>query len=174
MSVSPRIAHYLARAHITYSTVRHGFTGNAYDSASAAHLPVSNVIKAVMLREVGNNRYTLANIPASNRLNIHWVNDALNRDLMLAEEVELAAQFPDCVLGAVPALGQAHDIDVIWDDQLAQQPTLYFEAGDHRELVHISKAQFHQLFQHYPHDVISLPTHSYIADRGNKARSMPI
>ncbi|MEE8056466.1 MAG: YbaK/EbsC family protein [Pseudomonadales bacterium] len=161
MTLSPRIESYLSQAHVDFDVIHHGFTENAYDSACAAHLPVSNVVKGVVLRERDQHHYVIAAIPASNKLKIPWINKELKRDFILAGEIELAAQFPDCVLGAVPAIGQAYDSDIIWDNQLAQQAELYIEAGSHEELIHIGKSQFTQLFQQYHHSTISLPAESY-------------
>lgn len=161
MPCSTTIDKYLRQSHIDYDVVPHSFTENAYDSACSAHLPASNVIKAVLLKDYSGRNFVLAIIPACNKLNIRWINNELNRDLMLADEVELAAQFPDCVMGAVPALGQAYQLDLIWDDQLAHQPELYFESGNHLELIHITRKQFMTLFASLPHSTISLPTENY-------------
>ena len=161
MSLLPNLENYLCQAHIDYDVIRHGFTNNAYDSACAAHLPVSNVVKAIMLKRHLADEYVIAAIPAGNKLKIGWVNKELNRDFIIAEELDLAAQFPDCVLGAVPGLAQAYNMEVIWDDQLSEQSNLYFEAGNHEELIHLSRQQFAPIFNQYAHSVISLPAESY-------------
>lgn len=161
MSLSPCIERYLHQTHVEFDIVQHRFTDNAYDTACSAHLPISNVVKAIVLRDQSHPHYVIAAIPASNKLKISWVNSELNRDLVLAEEIELASQFPDCALGAISAIGQAYNLDIIWDDQLSQQPNLYIEGGNHEELVHLKKQQFIELFKHYPHSVISLPAESY-------------
>lgn len=161
MSLTATIDKYLRRSHINYDVVPHNFTENAYDSACSAHLPASRVIKAVLLRDYSDQYFVLAIIPACNKLNIRWVNKELNRNLMLADEAELAAQFPDCVMGVVPALGQAYHTDIIWDDMLGHPSELYFESGNHRELIHITNKQFMKLFGDLPHSIISLPAENY-------------
>jgi len=45
----------------------------------------------------------------------------------------------------VPALGAAYGLNVVVDDSLAQQPDIYFESGDHTNLVHISGTSFRKL-----------------------------
>jgi Ala-tRNA(Pro) deacylase len=65
---------------------------------------------------------------------------------VLARESELPDVFPDCSLGAVPGFGQAYNLDLVWDDELGEQPCLYFEAGNHEELIQIEQYDFHQLF----------------------------
>ena len=174
MSIAPRLYNYLNQAQVDYDVLAHGFTESAYDSACVSRLPSSNVVKAVLLKDrfgSSNPHYVIAAIPAGNKLKIPWVNQELQRDLVLAEEVELASLFPDCLLGAVPAMAQAYNIQLIWDDQLARQPELYFEGGNHEELIHIHGDQFPPLFDAYPHTVISLPAESYSIYHADEIRS---
>ena len=69
----------------------------------------------------------------------------MNRNLGLATESELAKLFSDCEIGALPALGPAYGIETVVDDAIAEQPDIYFEAGDHEQLVHVSAESFNAL-----------------------------
>ena len=55
--------------------------------------------------------------------------------------------FNDCDPGAVPPIGAACGIKTIWDPNtsLGQLDDIYFEAGDHDHLIHVSGEQFHEL-----------------------------
>lgn len=161
MSVSHHLADYFDQVGVDYDLICHTLTESAFSSAQAAHVPTSNVVKAILLKDRSSHRFIIAAIPASNRLKIPWINTEFKLNLALAAESELVSLFPDCTPGAVPGFGQAYGIDVIWDDQLEHQPNLYFEAGNHEELIHISKQQFIELFHKLPHSVISLPIESY-------------
>jgi len=66
-------------------------------------------------------------------------------DVALADESEIKRLFPDCALGAVPAVGECYDLEVIVDDSIQAQPDVYLEGGDHATLIHISQAQFSRL-----------------------------
>jgi Ala-tRNA(Pro) deacylase len=57
----------------------------------------------------------------------------------------------------VPPLGQAYGVPVIWDDALSACPDIYFEAGDHRDLVHMSGQAFRTLMANADHARISHP-----------------
>ncbi len=71
---------------------------------------------------------------------------ALGRDgLQLAGEAELKEKFADCALGAVPPLGSAYGLPVVVDVGLAAQPEVYFEAGDHEHVVHVTRSEFQRL-----------------------------
>ena len=59
----------------------------------------------------------------------------------------MAKGFNDCDPGAVPPIGEACGIKTIWDPttSLGQLVDIYFEAGDHNHLIHVSGEQFHAL-----------------------------
>jgi len=42
-------------------------------------------------------------------------------------------------------LGPAYNLETIIDETLAEQPDIYFEAGDHEQLVHVSGETFETL-----------------------------
>ena len=57
----------------------------------------------------------------------------------LVEEEELTEIFKDCAEGAIPALGEAYGLDVIWDEELMGVEDIYIEAGDHRHLIRLKQ-----------------------------------
>ena len=67
----------------------------------------------------------------------------------------LPALFNDCSEGAVPPIGDAYGVGVIFDDCLSDCADVYFEAGDHMGVVHISVADFCDLMGDARHDYIS-------------------
>jgi Ala-tRNA(Pro) deacylase len=83
------------------------------------------------------------------------VNDELGRELCLAEEREFGSLFKDCEIGAVPALGEAYGLQVIWDDDLQYTADVYIEAGDHEHLIWLDRKDFMQLMSSLPHNIIS-------------------
>jgi Ala-tRNA(Pro) deacylase len=65
------------------------------------------------------------------------------------------AGYADCEPGAVPALGEAYGIQVIWDDDLQYTADVYIEAGDHEHLIRLERRDFRNLMKSLPHTVIS-------------------
>lgn len=157
MSLSQTVNNYLCQAHVEYDLVSHDYANTAMEAARRARLPAGAVVKAVVLKDRMDGRAVMAVLPANRRLRINAMNQALNRDLMFADETELARWFPDCELGAIPPFAQAFDMEMVWDDALAGQEELYLEAGDHQALVHLHGDQFRTLFGHRPHASISIP-----------------
>jgi Ala-tRNA(Pro) deacylase len=153
MTIAASVEDYLAREGVLYDTVMHPQTPNSTLSAQAAHVPGDQLAKCVMLED--DNGYVMAIIPASHRVDLSAVRRELNRELALAPERELVDLFKDCAPGAIPPLGEAYGIDMVVDRNLADTPDVYFEAGDHMSLIHMSGDDFLKLMADAPQRHIS-------------------
>jgi Ala-tRNA(Pro) deacylase len=87
----------------------------------------------------------LAVLPASRHIQFDELRRLLGNEVDIANEEQVETLFIDCEPGAVPALGAAYGLKVIVDDSFAQQPDIYFEGGDHTNLVHVSGVSFQKL-----------------------------
>jgi Ala-tRNA(Pro) deacylase len=58
-------------------------------------------------------------------------------------------------VGAIPPIGLLYDIDTIVDDALLEQPEVYFEAGDHEQLIHMRSEDFRKLLGDATHAQMS-------------------
>ena len=99
--------------------------------------------------------FVIAVVPATRKVDLGAVHRHFGRPLGLATEDELKSLFGDCEPGAVPPLGAAYGIDSVFDDSLMEEADVYFEAGDHRGLVHLSGTEFRKLMTGVPHGDIS-------------------
>ena len=105
----------------------------------------------------GGAEYAIVIIPASRWLQMAELRKELGRDLQLATEEEIAQLFKDCEPGAVPPLGPAYGVETLLDEALSSLDDVYFEAGDHAQLVHIRGEDFQDLLRgvrrgYYSHD----------------------
>lgn len=153
MAIAITLKSFLEDQHVDYDIVEHARSQSALESAHSAHIPGHQVAKAVVLEDADG--YVVSIMPASNRLDLEWVNESLGRNLKLADEDELTDLFQDCDLGAIPALCNAYGLDMIWDEQLTNASEIYFEAGDHEHLVHLHGDDFCRLVKDQPHNIIS-------------------
>jgi len=153
MAIARTLIDYLDNRDVDYDLVEHEHTATAAASARASGLPAHQVAKAVVLRDDGG--YVVSVLPANHSLEIAWVNEELERNLELATEDEFKTLFDDCETGAVPALGEAYGIQVIWDDELAYTADVYIEAGDHEHLIWLERKDFRKLMSSLPHTIIS-------------------
>ena len=144
MNIAPTVQKYLAAQQADYELIAHSHTESSNGTARAAHVPGARVAKAVLVKD--DQGYVLAVLPAHRQVALAELRAALGRDgLQLAGEAELKEKFADCALGAVPPLGSAYGLPVVVDVGLAAQPEVYFEAGDHEHVVHVTRSEFRRL-----------------------------
>jgi len=155
MAIAPRLRWYLDARGVEYEVIPHPHSMSSAETANAAHVPSDAVAKPVLLEdELG---YVMAIVPASRRVDLHSLCEQLHRDLVLASERELATLFHDCERGAMPPLGSPYRIPTVYDDALAAEPDVWFEAGDHEDVVHMKGAAFLQLLEGSGHGRFSRP-----------------
>jgi len=145
MSMAGNVRNYLDRTGLHYSVDRHQHTSTSMRTAEAAHVSGRQIAKGVLLKDTSG--YLLAVVPATHQVWIGQLHDRLGRELDTAPETDLADVFSDCEVGAVPALGPAYDLDTVVDQSLRGQPDIYFEGGDHEELVHLAGEDFEELME---------------------------
>jgi Ala-tRNA(Pro) deacylase len=140
MAIALKLEKYLAAKGIRYDLVKHNPTNSSMETAKACQVPSERVAKGVLLRdEIG---YALAVLPASHHIRFSALKSQVGNDVRLASEYEAAELFEDCTRGAFPAVGECYGLDLIVDDSIEEQSEVYFEAGDHATLIHMSHAQF--------------------------------
>jgi len=145
MAIPETVVDYLDHSNVDYQVHKHAHTATTLESAYSAHVPAEQIAKGVLLwDEIG---YVLAVIPAANTLEIETLNYLIDRRLELATEEELSDVFDDCAVGAVPAIGWAYRVPTIVDEELLDNPRLYFEAGDHEELILVEEGDFETLME---------------------------
>ena len=143
MSISPSLKKYLEQQPARYETVSHPRTQSSLDSAVAAHIPGEQLAKAVIVKK--EEDYLMVVVPSSHHLHLGRLHQYLGHEVGLATEDEVFKLFPDCDEGAIPPLGVAYGIKTLVDSGLMDQSDIFFESGDHRNLVKVSGQQFSTL-----------------------------
>lgn len=154
MGVATTLEKFLKDKHVPFTIVEHDYAEGSYNTAKAAKIDDRSLVKAVLLRDE-DFHYWLCALPTHNKILRHTLNQLFDRHLELVDEDELQKIFADCAPGAVPALGTAYGLDVIWDDELLNQPELYIEAGDHLHLIKLPTEVFTHLMENAMHDHFS-------------------
>lgn len=139
------VSNYMHRQGVAFSVLRHQPTATSQQTAQAAHVPGDRLAKAVVLED--GEEFIVAVIPASHRLDRWAVSEVIRRPFYLAEEADFAEVFRDCRRGAVPAIGPAYGLHTVVDAALMEQPEVYFESGDHEQIVRVDRGAFATLMQ---------------------------
>jgi Ala-tRNA(Pro) deacylase len=140
MTIANTVKSYLQAHNIPYTVVSHRHTTSSKETVDASHVPAEQLAKAVILGD--KQGYLMAVLPSNRRIDVQSLSAALERNLAVVPEHRMGALFQDCEFGAVPPLGVAYGLSTVIDDCLIEQPEIYFEAGDHEEVIHVDGAQF--------------------------------
>jgi len=157
VTISSTLNEFLDRQKAAYELIPHAHTSNSMDTAQQAHVPGHRLAKAVVLK--GDGSYWMVVVPSVEHVDLALLREKLGYPLELATESELTDLFPDCEIGAVPPVGPAWGLNTYLDECfMGDNREVYFEAGDHEDLVRMSGEQFQKLLGnvehgHYGHTV---------------------
>ena len=149
MGMSITLRDYLENQNVEYDLVHHSRTVTSMETAAAAHIAGDKLAKSVMVED--EHGYMTVVIPSTHHLQFPMLREQLGHRFGLATEEEIRQLFDDCEVGSVPVLGQAFGLTVLVEETLFDQDEIYFEAGDHTELVHMSGWDFDALMAHAGH-----------------------
>jgi Ala-tRNA(Pro) deacylase len=153
MAIAITLEKYLQKQGVGYDIMAHPRSYTSMDTAQVSHVPGDHLAKSVLLRDAQG--YLVAVVPATHRLDLDLLGRLLDRPVQLATETEVGALFGDCDFGAIPPCGTAYGLETVVDDALIRQREIWFEGGDHEELVHVDGAQFDALMGAAEHGRIS-------------------
>lgn len=151
-----RVTQHLDAEGIAYEVVEHERALSAASEAVAAGVRPGNAAKSVLLHD--QDGYRLVVIQASDRLDLGKLADLLDASratIRLASEEEMAADFPDFELGAIPPLGEMLPAPEIVDRRVLDHERVLCNGGDHthsvlldpREIVRVAGARIADVCQ---------------------------
>jgi Ala-tRNA(Pro) deacylase len=139
------VTSFLDDAGVDFEVLEHPHTERAADEAAALGVAPEEVAKTLVLATPSGN--VRAVLPASERLDLHKVSELLeatHKQVHLASEQDLARDYADFELGAVPPFGGKKD-QVIVDARLAERDSVVLEAGTHEQSVRLKAADLLRL-----------------------------
>ena len=150
MAIAITLKEYFDKSKTQYDFIKHRSTAAALDSSRAAHLPAEKVSKAVML-ESENGDYLMASLPANSRLSLTEVQSITGMHYKLVSEEKLQELFPDCEIGAIPAMGEPYNLKMLVDNSLLAVEDVYIESGDHENLLKLEHHDYANLVAKMAH-----------------------
>jgi len=146
MAIAKTVDFALTLTDVDFQILKHRHSSSSAETAHKAHVGEEYLAKAVALKDLIGQ--LLAVMPSSHELDLEHLRELLHRPgLELMSEDELEDVFFDCEPGAVPPLGPDYRVPTVVDRALMQRDEVYFEAGDHRELIHVDKTSFRKLMR---------------------------
>lgn len=146
MPVLTRLREFLDQNNVQYTHTVHSLAYTAREVAAAEHIPARELAKTlVFLSEQG---YGMAVLPGDSVADLEQLRLELGLTrLRLATEAELGELFPNVELGAMPPFGNLWNLPVYVDSRLAGEDMIAFNAGTHRDVIHMHYADFERLVQ---------------------------
>lgn len=154
MAIAKKLEGYLDAAGVDYEVLPHPRSAYSAQTARRSRVPLYCLAKPVLFED--EYGYVMAIVPAGRRVDVDRLGAQLHRRLELATEAEVDDLFHDCENGAMPALGYPYQIPTVYDDSLVGLADVYFEAGDHDDIVHMSGEDFLDLLSDSLHGRFSL------------------
>lgn len=144
MTCRERIESYLRQHQVAFEIHPHRAAFTAQGVAEREHIPGQRMVKVVIV--VADGAMVMLALPTSRRVDLADVRALLAaREVWLAGEGDLAAAFPDCEVGAMPPFGNLYCLPTYVDSALADEPTIFFQAGSHAEAISMAYADFVRL-----------------------------
>lgn len=141
MAISTRLTRYLLENDIDYKIVPHFFSNDSIGTSITANVPLRHIAKAVLLTD-HQGRNLMAVLPASHKISLAALNDALHARYQLMKEDDIVELFKDCERGAIPPLASAYHMNLVCEQTLDDLESIYIEAGDHKTLLHLDHFNF--------------------------------
>lgn len=130
------VTEHLEQRGIRFEVLPHDAAETALDEAKSLRMDPNEVLKAVVLDT--DTGHALAVVPSSRRLDMDRVADVLgDPDVRLASEKEIARDFPEFELGAMPPVPTLLHVPMLVDPSVLEHAKVAFAAGSQRTSVRV-------------------------------------
>jgi len=166
MTTLDRCIEFLDVGRVCYAHTRHSQAFTALEVAFAEHISPHRLAKTVVYATAQG--YGFAVLPADTLINMETLGRCLNDpDIRLISEREMLELFPECEVGAMPPFGNLFNLPVVVDLSIAEQEFIAFNAGTHRDVMHMSYSDFARLVDPaVAKFAITSPQHAIVEIRG--------
>lgn len=135
----------LDEAGVRYELLPHSRTETAAAEADALAVDPAEVAKTLVVSTPSG--YVRAVLPASERIDLRKLRELLGtgKGTHLATEEDLARDYPEFELGAVPPFGGARRDRALVDRRIAERGSVVLEAGSHVQSLRLQTADLLRL-----------------------------
>lgn len=145
MAIAAKLKHYLDDRGVKYIHTIHSPAFTAQEVAAAERVKGRYFAKTVVVR-AGAKKFALAVVPAERRVRLPELARAMGEARAeLATEEEFEGLFPGCERGAMSPFGGLYGLEVYVDRALAADEYIVFNAGTHRDSIHMRYEDFDAL-----------------------------
>ena len=147
MALNQEVKAYLDGKQVDYEVIPHPRVFSTIDEALALGIEADEIAKTLVIHvtRLPENQALMV-IPGSRKVSNSKIREVFGtKHARLALEDEMARDFPQFELGAVPPLGELLDLPVYIDERLLAHTTILFTGGTHTGSVKMSVDDFFNL-----------------------------
>lgn len=146
MTVATRLQALLETAGVRYLVETHPLAFTAQEVAEVTHVAGREMVKTVIA--VVDGCHVMLALPATARVDLALLRQCLGaHEVRIANEAEFVRDFPDCEPGAMPPFGKPYGLRLLASSALASDEEVVFNAGNHREVIRMSREDWERLAQ---------------------------
>ena len=138
-----RVPLFLADEQVAFETILHPPAFTATRRARFLGVSGKDLAKCVLLR--GPRGHVLAILPATGRVDMTAVNDAVGGPVQVACREEIPQVFGDCEWGGLVPFGRLYGLPTLLDDSFDPERALVFEAHSHALAIRLRCRDFERL-----------------------------
>jgi Ala-tRNA(Pro) deacylase len=139
-----KLIDYLEENRVQFTRIIHSTAYTAQVIAHRAHISGKMLAKTIIFKDP-EDQFLMAVVPANYQVDKERLSDLYGKKLELSSEEEFCRLFPGCETGGMPPFGNLFGVPVYVSKTLAESEEIAFNAGNHRELLHMSFADFNRL-----------------------------
>lgn len=140
-SMPKNLVRFLRKKKIHFEIRKHPKAFSSEETAQAAHVPGTALVKTVIVNAVG--KHVMAILPSNRTVDLFKLSEVLGKnDLYIETEKEFKDLFAGCEAGALPPFGSLYGMPCYIDQRLYSQDFLYINAGNHEEYLEVPADEF--------------------------------
>jgi Ala-tRNA(Pro) deacylase len=127
-----------------YTECHHHTVFTAKEMAEAEHVSGKLVAKTVAAK--ADEKTLLLVLPACRKVSLEKLQENLSaKSVRLLTEKEMATEFPDCEVGAIPPLQHWKEVELWVDSSLEEEKEILFCGGNHTEAIRMAYQDWAQI-----------------------------
>ena len=126
-----KIKSFLEEHQINYQQITHKPAASAEEYHQILGTRYEQQAKALLIRykKPGDKGFVVVTLPAQKRANLEQIKEILQaKSVRLAERTQMET-VTGCNFGELPPLGKIFGLQLVMDQELLQEPKIYFNAG---------------------------------------------
>lgn len=156
MTIKAKVKDYLDKNNVSYEALSHAEVFSTIDEAKALGISANEIVKNLIIKV--KDKEVFAVIPGGHRIDMYKLRDVVgSKHARLITEDEMAKDYPDYEIGAVPPLGELFGVKVYLDKQLIHHDTVIFCGGTHTDSIKMKSQDYVNLVKPEIVDLVQEP-----------------